>query len=212
MLYVDVKVNNWPIQAFIDSGAQATIISKDCATACGIMHLLDKRFAGTAVGVGSARVLGRIHLADLEVGGALLQCSFTVLENNKVDLLFGLDNLKRHQCSIDLVNSMLHIKNGQLSVPFLSEGQINRQTLENETWMPSVNKPGASTTDPVKALTNMGFAEAKVIEALSASNGDKEKALDLLAEDGNAANKEYDNKRKRDQDELQPPVREKQLR
>lgn len=88
------------------------------------MHLLDDRFAGMAVGVGSSRILGRIHLADMEVGGIILQCSFTVLEDNKVDLLFGLDNLKRHQCSIDLVSSMLHIKNGEISVPFLGDGQI----------------------------------------------------------------------------------------
>ena len=88
------------------------------------MHLLDDRFAGMAVGVGSSRILGRIHLADLEVGGIVLQCSFTVLEDNKVDLLFGLDNLKRHQCCIDLVSNMLHIKNGEIQTPFLADGQI----------------------------------------------------------------------------------------
>jgi len=88
------------------------------------MHLLDERFAGMAVGVGSSRILGRIHLADMEIGGIILQCSFTVLEDNKVDLLFGLDNLKRHQCCIDLVSHQLHIKNGEISVPFLGDGQI----------------------------------------------------------------------------------------
>jgi len=60
------------------------------------MNLIDTRFAGVAVGVGSSKILGRIHMADLEIGGAIIKCSFTVLENNKVDLLFGLDNLKRH--------------------------------------------------------------------------------------------------------------------
>ena len=60
------------------------------------MSLLDVRFAGMAQGVGTSRILGRVHLAELEIGGVILQCSFTVLENNSVDLLFGLDNLKRH--------------------------------------------------------------------------------------------------------------------
>lgn len=72
MLYVDVNVNQVPIQAFVDSGAQSTIISKDCATRCNIIHLLDTRFAGMAVGVGSSKILGRVHLADLEVGGVVL--------------------------------------------------------------------------------------------------------------------------------------------
>ena len=96
MLYVNVEVNKKPVQAFVDSGAQSTIISKDCAERCGIMNLLDTRFAGMAVGVGSSRILGRVHVAEMVIGDAKLECSFTVLEDNKVDLLFGLDNLKRH--------------------------------------------------------------------------------------------------------------------
>ena len=88
------------------------------------MNLLDTRFAGMAVGVGSSRILGRVHVAEMQIGDAKLECSFTVLEDNKVDLLFGLDNLKRHQCCIDLVDSKLHIQRGSFFVPFLAEGEI----------------------------------------------------------------------------------------
>ena len=49
-----------------------------------------------AIGVGSSKILGRVHIVDMEVLGEHFTCSFTVLEDNKVDLLFGLDNLKRH--------------------------------------------------------------------------------------------------------------------
>ena len=49
-----------------------------------------------AMGVGTSKILGRIHLAQLEISGNVLLCSFTVLEDNKVDFLLGLDNLKRH--------------------------------------------------------------------------------------------------------------------
>ena len=134
MLYIDTTVNNKPVQAFVDSGAQSTIISKKCAEECGIIHKLDKRFAGMAIGVGQSRILGRVHMADMHLIGCnqTIQCSFTVLEDNKVDLLFGLDNLKRHQCCIDLVESRLHFNRGEFSVPFLAEGDIKRNMFEAE--------------------------------------------------------------------------------
>lgn len=44
MLYVNIKVNGHDVQAFVDSGAQSTIISKACAERCGLMMWLDKRY------------------------------------------------------------------------------------------------------------------------------------------------------------------------
>ena len=65
-----------------------------------------------------------MHIEDEEPGGPghTIQCSYTVLEDNKVDLLFGLDNLKRHQCCIDLAENKLHFARGEFSVPFLPDG------------------------------------------------------------------------------------------
>lgn len=105
MLYINCKVNGHDIQAFVDSGAQSTIISKSLAEKIGLLKLMDTRFAGLAIGVGTSKILGRVHAADMEILGKKVVCSFTVLEDNKVDFLFGLDNLKRHQCCIDLVTN-----------------------------------------------------------------------------------------------------------
>ena len=85
-----------------------------------------------------------------------------MLENNKVDFLFGLDNLKRHQCNIDLVSNMLHLRNGEISVPFLSEGEIKKNEFEEEkdAIMQKQKSMGSTFKEAdVKSLMDIGFTK-----------------------------------------------------
>lgn len=124
MLYIDCKVNGHPVKAFIDSGAQTTIMSAAAAEKCAIMRLVDKRWAGVAKGVGVQKIIGRIHMVQIQIEDVFLTSSFSVLEQQPMDMLLGLDMLKRHQCTIDLRENCLHIGTTNTRTRFLNENEL----------------------------------------------------------------------------------------
>nr|CAG8484843.1 15127_t:CDS:10 [Entrophospora candida] len=188
MLYIDVEVNEHPVKAFVDSGAQGTIMSHNCAEKCGIMRLLDRRFSGVAKGVGTAKILGRVHTCPIRIGKSLfLPCSFTIMEEHDVDLLFGLDMLKRHQAIIDLKQNALII-NGE-AISFLPEHELPERAQINPLGINSSQPSSASSQsqtypeEHIKKIMSMStITRDKAIELLNAADGNLEIALNLLFE------------------------------
>ncbi|XP_028092775.1 protein DNA-DAMAGE INDUCIBLE 1-like [Camellia sinensis] len=203
MLYVDMEVNGVPLKAFVDSGAQSTIISKSCAERCALLRLMDQRYKGIAHGVGQSEILGRIHVAPIKVGNVFYPCSFVVLDSPNMDFLFGLDMLRKHQCIIDLKENVLRVGGGEVSVPFLQEkdiptnfldevakqasssgAQATSGTRENSRTQTEGSAPNRSQGPEFEAkvtrLIELGFGREAVVQALKFFDGNEDQAAGYL--------------------------------
>ncbi|CAK9148902.1 unnamed protein product [Ilex paraguariensis] len=210
MLYVDMEVNGVPLKAFVDSGAQSTIISKSCAERCGLLRLLDQRYKGIAHGVGQSEILGRIHVAPIKIGNQFYPCSFLVLDSPNMEFLFGLDMLRKHQCIIDLKENVLRVAGGEVSAPFLPEKDIPSHFMDEERLSKEASSSGAQATSGAKENSNilsgdhssgtgrgglaqnrdfeakvtklveLGFGREAVIQALKFFEGNEEQAAGYL--------------------------------
>lgn len=72
-------------------------MSSSCAERCNIMRLVDTRWSGIAKGIGVQRIIGRVHMVQIQIENDHLTTSFSILEDQPMDMLLGLDMLKRHQ-------------------------------------------------------------------------------------------------------------------
>ena len=122
--------------------------------------------------------MGKVHAAQIEIGGRFFTSSFAVMENNKVDFLFGLDNMKRHKCVIDLINSKMTFEEGVIEIPFLSDDQVKEEFQEE--YKAGEMADSKSMEEKMNELLTMGYEEADAKKALEDAAGNVQMAMEIL--------------------------------
>jgi len=62
--------------------------------------------------------------AMMKVGNEYLATQLTVMDNDDMPFLFGLDMLRRHQCQLDLRANVLRFTNLDVALPFLQPHEL----------------------------------------------------------------------------------------
>ncbi|PIO70906.1 aspartyl protease, partial [Teladorsagia circumcincta] len=89
-------------------------------------------------------------------------CNFDVMADREMDLLLGLNILKRHQCNLNLKTNMLEMGDGT-KTPFLSEAEINTHLEDLASSNPT---DFVVDDDLLMQAKNLGFSEADARAAL----------------------------------------------
>ena len=126
MLFINLEINKKKVVALVDTGAQSTIMSQDLCEKCDLFNLCDTRYSGIAQGVGTSRIIGVVHAAQMKIQNKVLMAKITVIENSSIGFIFGLDNMRAHRCTIDLNKSGLIFPDIGVTAKFLSDGEIKK--------------------------------------------------------------------------------------
>ena len=59
-------------------------------------------------------------------------CKLTVIENNSIGFIFGLDNMRSHRCFIDLGKDTLNFPDSNIQVSFLTDGEVKKTKVDEE--------------------------------------------------------------------------------
>lgn len=95
-----------------------------------------------------------MHVAQVEIEKEHFVTSFSVLEDQTMDMLLGLDMLKRHQCTIDLQRNVLRIGTTGTETSFLPENELpthSRLTLSGEDGVKAAEAEMKATADALEA-------------------------------------------------------------
>ncbi|CAG9534664.1 unnamed protein product [Cercopithifilaria johnstoni] len=182
MLYIKMKINGVEVKAFVDSGAQVSILSDSIAQRCNLMRLVDKRFRATVHGVGGAQqLLGKIHACQVQIEEQFFSCNFDVLANGDIEVLLGLDILKRHSCVIDLQNNCLRFGESAFT-HFLPDSEVPQRNPERFGTAHASSANVEVDSAKLASLMALGFEETAARTMLIQCGNDVEAAAaNLLA-------------------------------
>lgn len=120
LLYVACEIKGSVVEMMVDSGSQTSVMSSAMMTTLGLEKRLNEKYIGVCAGIGETRIIGRIENCPVRMGHVEFRLYFLVLDSPHNMMIFGIDQMRRFKCLIDLENDVLIFGGrGGVEVPFL---------------------------------------------------------------------------------------------
>uniref|UniRef100_A0A7S0A3R4 Peptidase A2 domain-containing protein n=1 Tax=Pyrodinium bahamense TaxID=73915 RepID=A0A7S0A3R4_9DINO len=121
LAFVSCRLAGEELQMLVDTGAKRSVISSSLVQRLGLLGHLDRSIQGVSVGVGSAKITGRLRGVPLALGPVSLSVDFSVLDIEGGLLVLGLESLRQHRCLVDLGRQCLVFggRSSGMAVPLL---------------------------------------------------------------------------------------------
>ena len=132
MLYIPCTIRDQYITAFIDTGAQISVMNLETAVKCGLYERINTQNASKIIGVGdqSHQAVGTLYHVEMILGQYIVPCNFTVLRKG-TNIIIGLNFMRAHKVLLDVGQNILKI--GSQEIPFLNPNDIADESAPNES-------------------------------------------------------------------------------
>lgn len=174
MLHINISMGDNTYQAFVDTGAGLSFMSRKVMVECGLEKRLNKKYRTKAIGVGSSITLGKIFNLDFTIGPATLTWNFSVMEQGP-DFLIGLDILKYCVDSIDIKTNTISF-NG-IPIPLLKSHEVNDESSRMQHIELLAKETGKSVSELLAEKESHKETEQRSPISPSSEEEDLEKAI-----------------------------------
>jgi len=125
MLYIPCQIEGNYCTAFVDTGAQVSVMSLDMAKKCGLEERIDKQYNGIVKGVGEQQMIGKLYYVIVSFDYCEIPCSFIILENSP-DIMIGINMMKCHRMELDFGKHVMKIPvgNSKIEIEFLDPADV----------------------------------------------------------------------------------------
>lgn len=113
LIYLEGKINNIPTTFLLDTGADVSVMSFDVMQNLNLNNLLDRKYCGKLVGVGSKSIEGKINYIEILFDFGYVPASFNIIRDIDI-IILGMDFIQSFGLIIDFKNKVVKIGDNTL--------------------------------------------------------------------------------------------------